>query len=307
MTNPTETIIVYHQVKPGVDCPDGICAAWVVARAIQESWELIGDSYLNNSEYELPEYQLPFNPAKKDVILVDFSYPKSILERIANEAYTLTILDHHKSRANDISSLSNRILGGYSADECGATFAWRHFHSSEPEPWFLRHVWRRDTGADGYYDGDCPTSEAIGAAMSKRRKFLLGQSAFKIFDNLLKCSENQIIDEGIGEIEERDVLVKEALNQYNGAVINVAGYTVPYYQLANRDCHRFYSIVGARAARIHTQAPFVAITTDEPLKISLRASSASDIDLGVIAKSLGGGGHAKAAGYTIKPAVVQTE
>ena len=25
-------LIIYHQVKPGVDCPDGVAAAWVMHR-----------------------------------------------------------------------------------------------------------------------------------------------------------------------------------------------------------------------------------------------------------------------------------
>jgi len=50
-------VVVYHQVKPGTDCPDGICAAWVVLKAIQEQgcnkFELVGDSYLNDKDFDI--------------------------------------------------------------------------------------------------------------------------------------------------------------------------------------------------------------------------------------------------------------
>lgn len=292
-------IIVYHQVKAGLDCPDGICAAWVAARAIDGEFELVGDSYLNNSEYESPDYNLPFDPRGKIVILVDFSYPKSVLEAISNSVEKLIVLDHHRSRLEDIKSLNDRILGGYSADDCGSTFAWKYFFPGEPEPWFLSHVKRRDIGTDGYYNGDCPDSEAINTAISSRRKGLVGKDSFPIFDQLLLEKEEDLISEGKPEIEERDLLVEEALNQYNGAILQVGEYAVPYYQLANPKSHRHYSIIGSRAARLHKEAPFVAIVTDDPLKISLRASKDSPVDLSEIAKVLGGGGHAKAAGYTI--------
>lgn len=297
--NPRTMIIVYHQIKPGIDCPDGICAAWIVAKA-SKNFELIGDSYLNNDEYEKEDYKVPFSPNKRDVVLVDFSYPKSNLESIANQANSLIVLDHHKSRMNDIESLSDRILGGYSPDDCGATFAWKYFFPDKPQPWFLKHVRRRDTGADGYYEGECPESEAINTAISSRRKGLEGEKAFQIFDELLKANEADLIAEGMPEIEKRNDLVQEALNHYNGALLKVGNYLVPYYQLANEEAHRHYSIIGSAAARLHKDAPFIAIATDNPLEISLRASKDSPVDLSKIAKSLGGGGHQKAAGYKIK-------
>lgn len=237
-----KTIIVYHQQKPGVDCPDGICAAWVVAQKFPD-FELVGDVYLNNQEYEEEGYQLPFDPTGKDVIIVDFSYPKAILEFIADRANKLYVLDHHKSRMSDINSLSDRILGGYDADECGATFAWKYFMGDVGMPWFLSHVRDRDIGTNGYYEGEIPHSEAINTAISTRRKGLVGVEAFPIFDQLLKETPQDLINEGLPAIEERDRLVKEALNQYNGALLRVAEYLVPCYQIVNPNAHRHYHLL----------------------------------------------------------------
>jgi hypothetical protein len=39
-----KTAIVYHQVKPGIDCADGITSAWVAKRKYAEA-DLIGASY----------------------------------------------------------------------------------------------------------------------------------------------------------------------------------------------------------------------------------------------------------------------
>lgn len=304
------TTIIYHQIKPGLDCPDGICAAWVVTRAVQgwgvvEEIEVIGDSYLNESEYG-EGYQLPFDPLDKDVIIVDFSYPRSIMEGIADRAKSLTVLDHHKSRMGDLQSLSDRIRGGYSADDCGATFAWNFFYPSEcypdkPMPWFLPHVRNRDIGAGGYYEGEIPNSEAINTAISSRRQGLKGIEAFRVFDQLMSETEEVLIAEGMPAIKDRNKLVKEVLANYNGALLKVGEYLVPYYHITNYQAHRHYSIIGSVAARKHQESPFIAITTDDPLSISLRASKDSLVDVGEIAKSLGGGGHARAAGYKIVP------
>lgn len=293
-----KTIIVYHQTKPGVDCPDGICAAWVVSQKFPD-FELVGDVYLNNEDYQKENYQLPFDPTGQDVVIVDFSYPKAILGRIADRANKLYVLDHHKTRMGDIESLSDRIRGGYDADECGATFAWKYFMGDRGMPWFLPHVRDRDIGTNGYYEGEIPHSEAINTAISARRKGLIGAEAFPVFDQLLKETPQDLINEGLPAIEERNRLVEEALNQYNGAMLQVGEYLVPYYQIANPKAHRHYSVIGSAAARKHTEAPFIAIVTDDPTAISLRASKASSVDVGEIAKSLGGGGHARAAGYKL--------
>lgn len=295
-----KTTIVYHQAKPGTDCPDGICAAWVVARAIGGDIELIGDSYLNNSEYDRPEYKLPFDFAGKQIILVDFSYPKSILERIAANSKSLTILDHHVSRADDISALSDRILGGYNGAECGATFAWCFFHPEKPEPWFLRHVWRRDTGADGYYDGECPESEAISEAMSsRRRQYGIGEAAFPFFDELCRVSETELVAVGMPKISERNEAIQSYLSEWELApkMIDVLGDRVPLFECPQY-LHRNYSMVGSMATRRHQDYPFVAVIAGDPTKISLRSHS-QGADVSVIARRLGGGGHRHAAGYSL--------
>jgi hypothetical protein len=167
-------------------------------------------------------------------------------------------------------------------------------------PWFLPHIKNRDIGINGYYDGDIPRSEAVNTAISARRKGKTGIDALPVFDELLNQAEEDLYREGLSAIEERDPLVAEALRQYNGAVLDVAGYVVPYYQLANPKAHKHYSVIGSVAARRHKEAPFVAIVCDNPLAISLRASSQSTVNVGEVAQSLGGGGQPRSAGYTIK-------
>ena len=293
-----KTIIVYHQVKPGVDCPDGICAAWVVSKKFP-NYELVGDSYLNREDYEKEDYRLPFDPDGKDVVIVDFSYPASVLSAIASRAKSLTVLDHHDTRMDDIKSLSDRILGGYDANECGTTFAWKHFFGDKPMPWFLPHVRNRDIGANGYYEGECPKSEAITDVMSKRRVGLIGAEAFPVFNQLLNEEPEKIVTEGLPQVIQKNALVEEELNRYDGATLQVAQYLVPFYKIENPKAYRHCSAIGSAAAKKHPEAPFIAIITDNPKEISLRAAKDSAVHVGRIAESLGGGGQARAAGFRL--------
>lgn len=302
-------IVVYHQVKPGTDCPDGICAAYIAAKALQEQGctevELVGDSYLNDKDYQQPEYVLPFDPVDRQVIIVDFSYPQQVLQVIASFASEVIVLDHHKSRGEFLlqMSLENIIKGGFEEEECGASFAWRYFFPDKPQPWFLPYVRQRDIGADGYYQGLIPESEAIGEAMSARRRGKTGIDAFPVFDELLNLSAAELIAEEMPKILERNKLIQEYLYQWESQwggylmYITISGYSVPYFALPPH-LFRYYSMVGAMAALRYSKQPFVAVVTDDPRKFSLR-SRPDGADVSEIAKKLGGGGHKNAAGFSL--------
>jgi hypothetical protein len=318
-----ETIVVYHQVKADTDCPDGICAAWIASKFFGgEEIMLVGEShrpdYANN-------YEFPFLTKGNRIVLLDFCYPSSILASIVKDAAELVILDHHHTRMNDISKFQSSILGGYSSEDCGATFAWKYFFPDEPEPWFLIHVLRRDTGKDGYYDGDVPESEAIATAMSRRRDGLVGSQAFPVFEKLLEENPSTLIAEGKALLAERDFLVEQELSRWSSdsrdvlqlKAQNYIVYQVPFLTIQDPRADKYISWIGSCLSRKYgcSIVQFVAIrTSSEPTKISLRSHSSSDTDCGVsdtdcgvIAKYFGGGGHKHAAGFEVKEVSLNSE
>ncbi|MGL5062950.1 MAG: hypothetical protein ACRC62_23485 [Microcoleus sp.] len=62
--------LIYHQSKPSVDCPDGICALWVAYWALQDKGAIavVPDSYLARDDYFKPEYTPPIEPQPEDEI-----------------------------------------------------------------------------------------------------------------------------------------------------------------------------------------------------------------------------------------------
>jgi hypothetical protein len=300
--------LIYHQVKRDqTDCPDGICALWIACKALAISQPndtriIIGDQYLSADDYLQPDYQLPFSPqAGDEIYLLDFGYPRHILERILDAGAKLTILDHHKGKMGDISSLLDRIVGDLSLEDCGATFAWRHFFPDEPQPWFLQYVLQRDTGIDGYYDGLIPESEAIATAMSARRKGLTGAAGFPVFEELIAATPAELIAEGMPQIVERDALVEAELKAAP-MVINLCAYWVPLLIIQNPKCDRHYSIVGSWLARRNPWAEFVVVLTTDQSAAHLRSTGFDTIP---IAKANGGNGHEKASGFKIQPGWVE--
>ena len=68
------TKIIYHQVRPEINCHDGYAAAWVAHRIYPDA-EVIGCWY-QQEESDLPSFE-----SGDRAIIVDFSFPKDTLER----------------------------------------------------------------------------------------------------------------------------------------------------------------------------------------------------------------------------------
>jgi hypothetical protein len=313
----TNYIIAYHKATPNHDCPDGICAAWIAATALgRENCHIVGIVHKNNDSYTVEN--LPFDPAGKNIVMLDFSYPAWLMQYIGDVAESFLCLDHHEPRLHDIGSIngfSDRVLGIYSPNEvdCGATMTWKHFYESDPRPWFLSATYARDTGAFGYYDQECPSLEAIATQMSALRAGKHGVEAFEVFDELRDATIHEVEAAGFLLLKERDeateielatvplqvTYVKEVLKKGDTDV--VINHEVPLFQIQNPFLDKHYSYVGAKLAQQWKKSFVVIQTTAEPDVYHLRSHSSSPFNLGEIARQQGGGGHKHAAGYKIKP------
>lgn len=315
----TKHLIIYHQSVPAknsnpeIDCPDGVCAAWIVAKYLTsqgESYELKGDSYLNAADYALMDrISIHIDLSIETVWLVDFSYPEHLMRELIQRGLKIILFEHHAGKLNDfdLSQFKNKIQGGIDIQECGATYAWRFCFPNYPRPWFLQHVWSRDTGRDGYYEGKQPISKAIATWMSHKRKGLRGANTFPIFDELTTYSNEQIeraIQEGARMIEETETpICNGAIARWaaNPKFINVCGHRVPYIDLLPIE-DRLYSLILTQLGHTQPSAAFVVgQTSSEQNTLHLRSlrDNGINFDVSAIAKQLGGGGHHNAAGVTI--------
>ena len=83
------SLCIYHG-----NCADGFGAAWVVRRALGEHVDFHAGVYQDD----------PPDVTDREVILVDFSYKRAVLEKMAESATNILVLDHHKTAADDLSS-----------------------------------------------------------------------------------------------------------------------------------------------------------------------------------------------------------
>jgi len=198
----TKALIIYHQVKPGTDCPDGIAAAWAVRKHLIENESIdeseifcMGWSYDSGlpDDDELQNHEM--------VYIVDFSFPAKDLEHWQALGISVAVIDHHETAMNMLEGLSNRVFKRFDMTECGATLAWKTYFTGTPVPDFLRYVKDRDL-----WDFILPCSDDVHEAISSMRHGLRQMSGrleggkeevFRLFDGLAKLSEQEIAALGL--------------------------------------------------------------------------------------------------------------
>jgi uncharacterized protein len=283
------TKIIYHQIKQGVNCPDGYAAAWVAHLAHPEA-EVVG------CWYQCEEKDLPVFSTGDLAIIVDFSFPSDILQKWSELGVQILLIDHHKTameHLGDISKFSEhfdrKIL--FDMEECGATLTWKYFFPEKQIPLFLQYVKDRDL-----WTKSLPGSDAVHEVIAK-----LGRS-FDLYDLLLEYRQEFMVLAELGEVlllpKKRQIaeIVKRA------KLIGFYGYeNIPCVgldddgsedRLVSDICEELYK-------NQYPESLFVVCLTSDSTW-SLRSNKdniGGGFDVGNLAKLHGGGGHKNASGF----------
>lgn len=282
-------VCLYHR-----NCVDGITAAWAV-------WRKHPDAV-----FQAVQYGDPFDPqtyAEKNVVIVDFSFQRPVMEHLVEVARSVLVLDHHKTAKADLQVLLPHIseeaqrrrwhgagsgprglFGVFDMDRSGAELAWDWFHPTVARrPKIVAYAADRDL-----WKHELPHTREISAALAAQDKTLLnwdviarqmdGNSSF----DLLRL-------EGRAALAARKAIEDECIKG-SLRLIRVLGNAVPLVNCPGS----LASDIGNRLARNH---PFAVMYSDGPegRKVSLR--SVGNFDVAEIARQYGGGGHQNAAGF----------
>jgi oligoribonuclease NrnB/cAMP/cGMP phosphodiesterase (DHH superfamily) len=268
------TMVLYH-----ADCPDGFGAAWAASKALGRCSGVI---------YVPVQYGQPYPPEIDGGIsrlyILDFSYPRATMGRLANAAKEIVCLDHHKTAEAELAGLP---YAKFDMDKSGAVLAWEYFHPGDDLPLLLSFVEDRDLWRWGL-----PESREFSAALSVYpRDFNAWDDLDRSLDKLDGMEKFLAVGRAI--LSHQDHLVERLASKAHMA--DVGGYRVPTVNSS-----LFQSELGDRMCRDHPDAPFAAVffsTGPDEEVWSLR--SRNGFDVSAVAKSLGGGGHAAAAGFKV--------
>lgn len=268
---------IYHG-----NCADGFGAAWVVRKALGDQVQFIPGVYQNP----------PPDVTGDDVLLVDFSYKKSVILEMSWVAKSITILDHHKSSREDLRGVNDvgNVRVDFDMNRSGAMIAWNHFFPKEDPPQLLLHIQDRDL-----WKFELPNTRLIQAALFSY------PYEFETWDDLMSGPLSGLIEDGIAIERKHFKDIEELL----GVVVRhfiIAGYNIP---LANLP----YTMTSdAGHLLLRTGAPFAGCYWDTPegRVFSLRSEDGR-VDVSKIAEQFGGGGHRNSAGFRISWNRVKSE
>lgn len=293
----TGTICIYHG-----NCADGFTAAWAVWRALGEEVKFVKGVY----------GEAPPDVTDADVVMVDFSYKRQVLETMADAANSLLVLDHHKTAAADLAGFGidmstwtppfgwprhalnvhqDRCEGVlrsayqvFDMDRSGAQIAWDFFHPGEARPRLVDYVADRDL-----WRFELPESREIAAwVFSHHYDFAEWDHMARTLDGI---GFGRAADEGAA-IERKHHKDIAELIRVTRRYMTIGGHRVPVANLP-------YTMASDAAGEMASFAPFAACYYDRPdaRVFSLRSRSKGGLDVAEIAASYGGGGHRNAAGF----------
>lgn len=276
MTN--KTLCIWHG-----NCQDGFGAAWAVHHALGK----------DNVEFHAGVYQdAPPDVTERDVLLVDFSYKRPVLEAMAQAARSVCVLDHHKSAMEDLAGLPEPFDWGtgdewpalcalFDMERSGAGLTWDYFHSA-PRPRLLDHIEDRDL-----WRFKLPNTREISAAVfSYPYEFAVWDTLMAMDLDLLALAGTAIDRMHLREIANLLPVVQRKM------VIGDLAMPVANLPL---------TMTSDAGHQMATEADGIAACywdTPEGRVFSLRSTDTGP-DCQAIAVKYGGGGHAHAAGFRV--------
>lgn len=305
MPNPSHLppLVIYH-----AHCDDGFCAAHV-AHSFLEIADAETELYPGIYQQEPPDV------TGRDVVIVDFSYSRPVMDEICAKARSVLLLDHHKTAIEALSGIATNPLrpwhdhvttGGvtvmFDNERSGAALAWDYFYGlqsrrlGEPEgkrPRFIEYIQDRDLWRKALPNGD---------------EFTIALRSYpqttESWDRLLREGPNNVVDRLIAEghsiqryyrmrVEEMKRSAYLAIWR-SGAADAMDGVfaiaNAPYFA-ASEVAGELCEMNGA-----HFGAAYFEVSPGV-WQYSLR--SRGGFDVSEIAKQFGGGGHLAAAGFSV--------
>lgn len=289
----SDILCIYHG-----NCADGFGSAWAVRERCRRSGMTV--------EFHAGVYQNPPpDVTGRDVVMVDFSYKRSVLEEMSRKANAILVLDHHKSAAEDLAGLlaprvgfslkrdmaeialnasmsaSLPIEALFDMNKSGVGLTWDFLFPGEPRPKLIDHIEDRDL-----WKFTLPGTREIQANLFSY------PYDFEVWDKLMAADPQALATEGaaIERKHHKDIaeLVKVVTRH-----MKIGGHVVPVANLP-------YTLTSDAGHLLAEGFPFAACYWDTPdgRVFSLR-SKPEGADVSAVAAQYGGGGHKNASGFRV--------
>ena len=286
-------LVVYH-----ANCTDGFGAAFA-------AWLKLGDE----AEYLPMEYGRISTPADfdmkvslaakgNDVYILDFSFPREVMDALFKHAKRVVWLDHHKTAFEMWCGEYEHGMEFYEVVDgkhyialddkrSGAMLAWHNFHPGTKVPTLIQHIDDRDRWQFKMYG-----TKELHAALASYAPW-----SFEQWWGFLAWEDFR--QEGKAILRAHNQHIQAALKQARSCILDVSidGYrTYPVGLACNAPSFLASDLGHELANKSGTFGLVWSMAGDGQVHCSLRSNV--EYDVSVIAKVFGGGGHRNAAGFS---------
>lgn len=289
--------IVYHN-----PCNDGVASLWIA-------------NYYKEINEKIPciaGLNPDFNPTNKNILFCDICPKFEYLYEISKIAKNIVILDHHKTTIDQYEKYKdacpNNLHVILDISKSGCQITWTYFFEKSKSPWFIDYIGDRDL-----WMWKLPNSKEINHYFIHHDMF--NHKYLNNISKLLKYTNeniNEIVKEGelLLKIRQKELddsvdMAVQCSMQINNKIYNIWLGTTTFNNRSDLGNLLANKLLKNNELPVLPVLPdFSAIWSYEPTvnewNISLRGNDNSP-DLSNIAYNFGGGGHAKSAGFVIKP------
>lgn len=263
-------LVLYHG-----SCPDGFCAAWA-------AWRRLG----SQADY-VPVYhhELPPDVSGCVVALVDFCYPRAVMEVLIEQADGVLVLDHHVSAMKSMEGCEGADIR-FDMSHSGAMLSWQYFHPGKKPPYMIEAVEARDLWK--------PNWRQHGAYLTTLDSH--GYHSFEDYESIANRIDNEaLVEEGRSIERYRRMMVESHVKRAKR--MRLIGREVMAVNCTSKE---LISDIGHQLCK-ETGIGLVWWMDHHNGQAVISLRSDGDVDVSEIAKRYGGGGHKNAAGFTMSP------
>lgn len=268
-----DIVVIYH-----ADCTDGFGAAFAAWKKFKER-----ASYIPAKNQTPP----PEGLTGKELYILDYSYPKEVLEQLEKDNTSVVVIDHHQSAEEAVTAFPNNI---FDLAHSGAVLAWQYFHPDVRVPVLLQYIEDVDL-----WNFKLSQSRQFSAALGQYpRKFSSWDWLVPQLGN--KKLLNKFIGDGAIIAEYEDILVEKILAFREKVLFE--GQEV--YAINASRVYR--SVLGNKLAELNEQeggVPIGIVYYHLHGRVSVSLRSKGDTDVAAIAAKYGGGGHKHSASIKV--------
>jgi len=279
----SKDLVLYH-----AQCRDGQAAAYVAVSALRRvGFDVDHVACIHGGP-------IPSVVGYDGVYIVDFSFKRDVLVEMAKNVQVVVVLDHHKTAQADLENWADRpknVQVHFDMTRSGAKIAYDFFRPNVGDIPEILYDYIQDRDL---WTWKLDRSHAVSAWIST---FGEGFDSFAaIIDEYRHLGFESVVAAGEAVIAYQKQVVDKHLKSVE--VYNLLGHKVAVVNattMISEVCHE--------ALNQHPEADFALswqdLVKEKKRVFSLRGRKGG-VDVSEVAKKLGGGGHASAAGFSVE-------